>query len=358
VNNGRRLVSALLLATALVGFATAALRTASRPLGLGDDYLAIWGLKARALYRTGSLASVFRVDPAGESSHPEYPPLWPLVLSETARVEGRFDELSLAQYAPALHALAVILAAASTRARGPFRLMPAAAVALLGYFLEPGYAGLSERLLLVFVLGALAVVPRLDTAAGLAGFAALLTLAAWTKQEGALAALVAAGALLLARRPRAALVTAGSALAFAVVPWLVLVKRLASVPPPRAFALALFDTSKLLPAARTLWSVALKPKGFWIAGALLLLCLSPAASYRRRAELFASVAYSAALFLSILFSRFDPAWHVRWSWDRIALVPTAVWLVILAEAAEEAIMDRRSSVDNAVEAPARALHGA
>jgi hypothetical protein len=334
-----RLASGLLLAAALVGVGVAAVRTASRPLGVGD-YVAIWGLKARALYRTGSLASLFRVDPSGEFSHPEYPPLWPLVLAGAARVQGRFDELSLALLAPILHAIAVVLAAVATRARVPYRLLTAAAVALLPFFAEPVYAGYSERLLVVLVLGALACGPDPHTTSGLATFGAFLTLAAWTKQEGALAAIVAAAALVLARRRRAALVAAGPALLLAVAPWSFLVKRLAPSPPPRDFALAAFDPSKLLPAARALWTLALKPNALWILGAAVLLALAPATRRRRRGELAASVAYSAALFLSLVFSRRDPVWHVTWTWDRLALAPILIWLIVLAEAVEEACRER------------------
>src|SRR5271169_6768765 len=92
------------------------------------DYTSIWGLKARALYRSGSLAALFRVDPEGTFSHPEYPPLWPLFLAV------------------------------------PFALLAGAAVSLLPYWRRyPGYA---EGLLVVFVLAALAEVRRFDEGSG------------------------------------------------------------------------------------------------------------------------------------------------------------------------------------------------
>ena len=80
----RRLVVSLAALLLAAGFASATLLAVRQPLSLGD-YLAVWGLKARALHATGDLASAFRVDPTGEFSHPEYPLLWPALLAGTAR---------------------------------------------------------------------------------------------------------------------------------------------------------------------------------------------------------------------------------------------------------------------------------
>jgi hypothetical protein len=62
--------AALLLALA---FASATFLAVRQPLSLGD-YLAVWGLKARAIHGSGELSAVFRVDPAGEFCHPQLPP--------------------------------------------------------------------------------------------------------------------------------------------------------------------------------------------------------------------------------------------------------------------------------------------
>ena len=88
----RRAFAALALLLLAAGFASASFLAIRQPLSLGD-YLAVWGLKARAIHFSGELSSVFRVDPAGEFSHPEYPPLWPLLLAGAARLLGRYDEL-------------------------------------------------------------------------------------------------------------------------------------------------------------------------------------------------------------------------------------------------------------------------
>ena len=88
-----RTASRLLVAAAALllvfGVSTAAVVAMREPFAL-NDYTAIWGLKARALYRSGSVAALFRVDPDGAFSHPEYPPLWPLLLTVATRARRSF----------------------------------------------------------------------------------------------------------------------------------------------------------------------------------------------------------------------------------------------------------------------------
>jgi len=128
----RFLTSAAALLLAL-GFALATFLSVRQPLSLGD-YLAVWGLKARAIHASGELSAVFRVDPTGEFSHPEYPPLWPLVLAGTAKLCGRYDELLLTLLRPLLLAAAAALTFARTHASLPWRLLAAASLTLLPYF--------------------------------------------------------------------------------------------------------------------------------------------------------------------------------------------------------------------------------
>ena len=197
-----------------------------------NDYAAIWGLKARALHRSGALASLFRVDPAGAFSHPEYPPLWPLLLTLATRARLPYDDLVATPLWPLLALAASLLAVRAARAWNvplPFALLSGAAVSLLPYWRTyPGYA---EGLLLVFVLAAAGEAHRAgENAAATARFSTFLTLAAWTKPEGIVAALAAAAVLALGRRFRAALLVALSALLFAALPWALVVRRLAPEP--------------------------------------------------------------------------------------------------------------------------------
>jgi len=350
-----RTASRLLLAAAALliglGVLTAALVAMREPFAL-TDYTAIWGLKARALYRSGSLAALFRVDPEGTFSHPEYPPLWPLLLTVATRGRLPYDDLVVTPLWPALALSASLLAmraARSMRLAAPFALLAGAAVSLLPYWRRyPGYA---EGLLVVFVLAALAEVRRFDEEPG-AGvrIAVFLTLAAWAKPEGLVAALAAAAVLAFARRRRAALLVALSAVLFAAAPWALVISRLAPGKLPTAFALSSFSAASLAGALGALVSEA-APHAGWAAAGALLLAFAPATRRACRPVLAWCGLYAAALVGSFAFTRLSPAWHVRWSWDRLAFIPVAVLLPVLAEALAECVQGK-SEPAPAPESPA------
>ena len=320
-----------------IGFLTAAVVAMREPFAL-NDYTAIWGLKARALYRSGSLAALFRVDPDGAFSHPEYPPLWPLLLTVATRARLPYDDLVVTPLWPLLVLAASFLAvraARSMRVAAPLALLAGAAVSLLPYWRRyPGYA---EGLLLVFVLAAAGEAARAGEDAGATvRLSVFLTLAAWTKPEGLVAALAAAAVLVLARRTRAAVLVALSAVFFAAVPWALVVSRLAPKRPPTAFSLSSFSFASLAGTLGALASEAAPHLG-WAAAAALLLALAPATRRARRPVLAWCGIYAAALAGSFAFTRLSPEWHVRWSWDRLAFIPVAVLLPVLAEALAECV---------------------
>jgi hypothetical protein len=327
-----------LLALGILSTAVVSLR---EPLARGD-YRAIWGLKARALFRSGSFDALFRVDPNGAFSHPEYPPLWPAVLASAAAPAGRYDDLLVAPLWPLLAVLASLFAFRATKASMPFALLAAAAVSLLPYWRRyPGYA---EALLVVLLLAALGEIERLDVdRLAPLRLALFVTLAAWTKSEGLLAAVVVSGALLVARRFRAGLLVGFSVAFLAALPWRLFVARHAPVPPPTDFSLAAFSAGNLWTALCALATEASSSFG-WLGGALLLLALAPFTRARRAGVLASIGIYAVALAGSFAFTRLDPVWHVRWSWDRLAFIPVALLLPVLAEALEECATDRSAEV--------------
>ncbi len=327
-------VVALLLVLGVLLSALAAMR---QPLANGD-YMAIWGLKARAIFRSGNLSSVFRVDPAGDASHPEYPPLWPLVLAGTSALVGEFDEMFLTVLWPVLCLGSALLAVRATRGPWPFRLLAGAGVSLLPYYRNVWYVGYAEALLVFFIMAALSEVEGLARGGlPLHRFALFLTLAAATKQEGTLAAVVAVVILAAARRSGAALLTGASVILLAVLPWSLFLFVSDPDSPRRDFSPAAFNPGHLLPAARVVAEEAVLPHAGWILGALLLLGLAPGTRMRRRVLLSGAGLYICALFTSFAFTTRDPAWHVFWSWDRLLLVPIAALMPVLSEAAAEAI---------------------
>ncbi len=336
-SRGRAILAVLAGALLALGVFSTAIVSLREPLARGD-YHTVWGLKARALFRSGSFDSLLRVDPDGAFSHPEYPPLWPIVLAGAAGPARRYDDLVVAPLWPLLALLAALLAMRATAAALPFRLLAGAAVALLPYWRRyPGYA---EALLAVLLLAALAEVARLDTERfAPLRLALFLTLAAWTKSEGLLAALLTAGALVVTRRPRTGILVGLSALLFQATPWRLFLALRASHQPPTDFSFTAFSLAKLVAALSALASEGASSLG-WLAGAALLLALAPATRGNRAGFLSTLGVYAAALAGSFAFTRLDPAWHVRWSWDRLAFIPTVLLLPVLAEALSECVTDR------------------
>lgn len=317
-----------------LGIGASLLVAVRQPLG-GGDYVAIWGLKARALFRTGELASVLAVDPEGSFAHPEYPPLWPLVLAGVSRLLGRYDELWLALLRPALVAGCAWAAARATRAPAPFPLLSAATVALLPAFHRGLYGGYAETLLVLLLLLALGFAQRPDRPSDLAGLGLCLGLAALTKNEGALAAL-SAGVALLAGRRRAAAAAAFLGLLAGVLPWTLFRAAHGAARPLADFSLGSFDPGRIATALGALAGEVGATGLLWVVGAVLLLALAPATRRARRGLLAAAGLHAALLACAFGFARVPPGWLVRWSWDRLALPLVALLAIVLVEAVSEA----------------------
>ncbi len=328
----KRLAAAALVTLALAGVLACALVALRQPAS-GGDYAAIWGLKARALARSGSLSAVVRVDPTSLASHPEYPPLWPVLLALFSSPAGRYDDLVVTLLWPLLCAASALLCFRATRAATPWRALAASVVALLPFWRVPLTVGYADALLVVLLLAALVSVDTPREGPALFG---LFFLAALTKQEGTLAALVAVLLVAVSRRTRSAALGLAGAL-LGAVPWALWVSAKLPSPPHRDFALAGFDPAKIAAALRALAHEAGPGALAWIAGAALLLALAPATLRRRRGLLAAALLYAGALVLLFGFSVRDLAWHVRFTWERLALVPIALVVPALCEAASEAL---------------------
>jgi hypothetical protein len=230
----KRLAAAALVTPALAGVLACALVALRQPAS-GGDYAAIWGLKARALARSGSLSAVVRVDPTSLASHPEYPPLWPVLLALFSSPAGRYDDLVVTLLWPLLCAASALLCFRATRAATPWRALAASVVALLPFWRVPLTVGYADALLVVLLLAALVSVDTPREGPALFG---LFFLAALTKQEGTLAALVAVLLVAVSRRTRSAALGLAGAL-LGAVPWALWVSaKLPSPPTGRSSASA------------------------------------------------------------------------------------------------------------------------
>lgn len=326
------LVGGLLCLAIAAGLAHAALVALRSPLW-GVDYGTTWGLKARALARTGEISSVLRVDPEGLLSHPEYPILWPLVLAAAGSTPEGFDDLRASVLWPLLVAAASGAAAAAVSGPPAVRLLAAAFVALLPAWRVPIYPGYAEGLLLVLLLGALAWMRMAPARAGWAlGF---LALAVFTKNEGALLAFAACLAAGLLRR-RGAFVAALAALVLGAVPWRLYVAS-GFHGGARDFALDAFAISKALAATSAFGREAGVVGLVWGLGALSLLWLAPDTRRERAFELVTLGLYSLGVLAAFAFSRLDAYIHVHYSWDRLVFVVAGALAPVLAEAVGECV---------------------
>jgi hypothetical protein len=318
-----RVMGVLVFVTA---FALTAAVQVQFPLCFGD-YAGHWGLKARTIFFSDEMTRVFEVDPAGEFSHPEYPLAWPALLAGVSWVARRYDEYLLAFLRPALTLAVAALVAQRTAAPSALRLLAATTVCLLPYFQNPVFAGYAEALLLVFLLAGLALLenPSGASISRLAGVFCL-ALAAMTKNEGALAALVVSGAFCWAGKRREALLSAGVPFA-AVGAWTLVKSQHLDTRPLVDFSAGAFSISKLLLAGKEIVMGQLMPELPWLAGSAAVLALSSSVVIRRRVSLLAAGAYTLILSGSYAFTRLDPAWHVQNSWDRLVLVPLVAVLV-------------------------------
>ena len=123
---------------------------------------------------------------------------------------------------------------------------------------------------------------------------------------------------------------------------------------PVVAALAAAAVLAWVQRARAALATEAAPAAGLVLAGIGLLVLAPETLRRRRALLAWAAITSGALLGSFAFSRLDPAWHVRWSWDRILVVPLAVLIPVLAEALAECVSDRSGAAPSPA-SPAESL---
>jgi 4-amino-4-deoxy-L-arabinose transferase-like glycosyltransferase len=333
----RRLLAATLALTAVF-----AIEHALRFPDGGWDAWMIWNSRARALHRADAHFQDAFAPALGRAefrTHSDYPLLWPGLVAQGFQAAGSESAAVPAVLALLLGALLAATAALAVRA---LRGGTAAALCALALASTPAFATLAagqcaDVPLSLFVTGALAcalLAPRQGTASARAWVlcGALLSLGAWTKNEGALALLALPASLLLLRR---APLRALASLALGALPALLLLAyfKLAIAPPNDMIeggALATLrraaDPSRWL----TLSLVSLRRLvyfqlwGVHLVGAALAVPLL----WRRRerrplGEAALPLCLCALLALAFgaayLTSPHDLAWHFRTSIDRLLL---------------------------------------
>ncbi len=292
-------------------------------IGAENDYIGIWGVKARMFFEAKGLDMTFLTLPANDYVHPDYPVLLPLAFDSIALVSAKWDERMFAVVYP-LVALATILSArAAIRREGASStLTSVGTLALTPAALSP-WIGLAEGPLLAFsVVGLLRARGALRDGTSLAPAAVLLGLGASVKNEG-LALLVAAviAAVCLSKRSRWRTFLAFWPAVAVIAPWSLLrsMRGLDSYFARGALAdrvLSGLEADRIETVVRL---IAQSTPVDWVT--LVGLGVALAVAGRRIASekyLLFAVAIQVSFFVgAYLISPFALDWHVKWSWERL-----------------------------------------
>jgi hypothetical protein len=330
-------ITALLVLLLVSGVALYLLRALTEPMW-SNDYLAIWGLKAKTIYFARTLPQRVLPENLYGFSHPEYPLGLPLLLAGISSLLGQWEDHAAALFFPAFQVATLAAVWGWLRRRGVRSTAALAAAALLSQF-EPLYSGFLTGLAEVplscvsLLFGTAfsdaldahdAGAPGISALSGARRLAAASLLAGGLKNEGLLlAALGAIGALIARRRGRWRIAACALLPAAAIA---LLWRTLSRDAPLRDFDFGLLATpaelpGRLLETLRTAAGVALSA---WP----VLLCLGILFAAGRRTSfadrLLALAAALAAVYCLVpTLAAAGPAWLVSTSLARtsVALAP-------------------------------------
>jgi hypothetical protein len=339
-----------LLAVAGIAWILFLLSSIGEPMW-ANDFVAIWGFKARTIFLSSSIPQRLFHDPATAWSHPEYPLLLPLFFASIAALAGSWNDQALALLYPALSASIAAGLFGFLRRRGSsVGGGLAALLASLFFFLfQPFETGMAEiPLALAIVLLASSAVD-LEESSGIASawrVAVGAFLCCGLKQEGTLFVLLLAAAMAfrLGKQPRRlarALLPVGAA----VLQWAIL--RAARGPiADRDYDLTLLRAGNAASLLGRLGSAAAAavarfgPLAIPAAAVALVLLLTP------RSRLDWMLPLLAAQLLAYVgicaFSSIDPAWEAQFI-PRISTVLFPVLCAVLGDRVSRTFEARSST---------------
>ena len=188
MSRARRRLTVFLGAFVLLGVLLYVLRTLTEPMW-SNDYVAIWGLKAKTIHAAQEVPPRLFQDPEVGFSHPEYPLGLPFLYAAVSFLTGRFDDHAMALLFPIFQVATLFALVGWLRRHGASNTTAAWAAAILACF-EPLYSafttGLAEvPLALGLLLFGTALADALEGDPGALRRTALAsTLIAATKNEG------------------------------------------------------------------------------------------------------------------------------------------------------------------------------
>lgn len=345
-------IDALTLVT-VVGFGIFA--AASEPIE--NDFLAIWGLKAKIFWFHGGIDWGWLTAPGNDFSHPDYPILLPLLHDVVAVIGGQWNDRWLGLFHPAFAgALLLVVRSLLTSEMNSDRASALSTFALASLAMPP-WIGMAEGPLVAWAAAGLLLLRRALAQREFHHYfpaaAVLLGLAAFTKNEGISFLVAVAIALLVARRSVRPLLHLWPAVII-VAPWMILraVHGLATDLARGPFIeravshLARIDTLlEALQAHSAGFTL------FWL-GLLVAFALRLRTAIEREKLVIVSVVVQMIFFLgAYLVTPQDIRWHVQWSWERLlhqVMLPLGFVAVVLLH--DEF---RRWSADRAPSAEAR-----
>lgn len=313
------------------------------------DFLSDWGLKGRVFFLHGGIDWRFLETAWYRSTHPDYPPLLPLLFDGAAVLEGAWNDQALGLLYPMFAAAATLFVISSTHRETGHRVV-AAVVGLCTVSLAcTPWIGLADGPFAAYVAVALLLLRR-DVMQTATAAAVLLGAAAFLKNEGLTLLISAAIAVLISAPGRHRLrsfvklwpgvaiaslwllMRAWHGLANDVVSGSASARLLARIADPREIIHAFAQYSVGKPV-------------FWSGIVLALLLCVRSAERRDWAVLVAIVVQAIFYIAAYLATPHDVSWHVRWSWERLVthLVLTLATLLFLMLSRELAAREKAVS---------------
>jgi len=287
------------------------------------DFLTNWGLKAKVFALHGGIDWQFLQSAWYRNTHPDYPPLVPLMFDAFALVRGGWDDRWIGLFYPAIAFAATLFTFRIARREVDDVRAAIIAVILCPLFASP-WPGLADAWLIAFAFIGLLLIRGNDVLLG----ATFLGLGAMTKNEGLTFIIAAACALLVARRAKD-IARLWPAVVLAL-PWLILRavhhihgdltsgSVIARIGEHLAHPALMIDAFRGAPLGKPLMWLGI------IAGAFL--------AARAQRFLFTAAGVQLAFYVGAYFATpHDVQWHVRWSWERLVshVTPLLAYAVLI-----------------------------
>jgi hypothetical protein len=293
------------------------------------DYLADWGLKARAFFEVRSIDWQFLGRAIVRDTHSDYPLLLPLLYDFIAVLRNGWNDAYLGMVHVAFAAALLLIIHGTALEETRSSLAAAFITAALVPLAATPWIGMAEGLFIAYATAALLLIRRDNMTLG----AILLGLAASTKNEGLTLIAAAALGLVCARRAREVV-----RLWPAVIipqPWLI-VRSWHRLPTDIVAGSFITRVAEHLrdprPLIDALSSASLGKPLFWIALAIGIAITSRTLVTRERFVVVTLLLQFACYVGAYVASPYDVAWHVTYSWERLVahLTPALTYVVLQA----------------------------